>query len=116
MIRLTILIGIIIILILAEVLLSTRKNKWLGLIIPAVMFILLSVFLIFNLLEAFLKIEDLGRFLLLYGRKGVFALILKMGFVYSPVILNLIIYFVIRKIKYPKDSKKEINKMLADDL
>ncbi len=116
MIRLTVLIGIIVVLILAEVLLSMRKSKWPGLIIPAVLFIVLSLFLIFNLLEAFLKIEDFGRFLLLYGRRGIFALILKMGFVYSPVILNLIIYFVIRKIKYPKDSKKEINKMLADDL
>ncbi len=107
---------LIVILLVLEIVLSLTKNKWAGLIIPIGLFVILSVFLVFNLLDAFLRIEDFGRFLLDYGSKGVFALIVRISFLYSPVIVNLIIYFVARKIKYPKNSKKEINKMIADDL
>ena len=113
---LIVLIIIAVILFAAEVLLSLIKNKWIGLIIPTILFVVLTFFLVFNLLEAFIRIEDFGQFLVIYGGRGVFALIARICFLYSPVIVNLIIYFIIRKVKYSNDSKKEINKMLADDL
>ena len=113
---LIILIVVIAILFALEVILSLRKSRWPGLIIPAALFVVLTVFLVFNLLEAFINIEDFGRFLLDYGSPGIFALFARIAFLYSPVILNLIIYFIIRKVKFPKNNSKEINKMLADDL
>ena len=99
--------------------LSTRTNKFYGLIIPAVFFILMSVFLFVNMGEAFYSVKGFGQFLSSYGQTGLFALVLKTGFAYLPVIFYLAIYFICRGIykhNHPSDNKKEMDKRLAEDL
>ena len=65
--------------------LANKKSKWLGLIIPIVFLIIATAFLIMNLTDAFLFVEDYGLFLVEYGSVGLFALILKIGFIYTPL-------------------------------
>ena len=98
--------------------LSMRKNKFYGLLIPAIFFILISVFLLVNIGDAFYSVKGFGQFLSSYGQTGLFALILKIGFAYLIVILYLVIYFICRGIynNHPSDNKKEMDKMLAEDL
>lgn len=104
----------------AEYILSNKKNKWLGLIIPIVFFIALSVFLALNLTDAFSNVEGYGLFLTEYGSTGLFALILKTGFIYTLVVIQLIIYFITRhyykKRNKPLKNNKELKKMIIDDL
>ncbi|MEX1376206.1 MAG: hypothetical protein AB1Z23_01920 [Eubacteriales bacterium] len=115
----TLFVVVLIVLLALEIFLSLKKSKWLGLIIPAGLFILLSIFAIFNISEAFTNIEGFGGFLQSYGGVGIWALSLKLGFVYSPVIISLIIYFVCRaayKNSHPTTKDKEMKKMMAEDL
>ena len=103
-----------------EYFLSRKKNKWLGLVIPFVYFIAASVFLILNLTDAFYTVEGYGWFLIEYGSAGLFAMILKVGFIYTPVLIQLIIYFVCRhyykKRNDPDKNNKELKKMIVNDL
>ena len=103
-----------------EYLLSNKKNKWFGMIQPLVFFIAASLFLILNLTDAFINVEGYGLFLIEYGSTGLFAMILKVGFIYMPVVIQLIIYFVCRhcyqKRNDPAKSNKEFKKMIVDDL
>ena len=100
--------------------LANKKNKWLGLILPIVFFIITTAFLVLNLTEAFLFVEDYGLFLIEYGSTGLFALILKIGFIYTPFLIQLIIYLVARryykKRNGPVKDNKEFKKMMVDDL
>ena len=104
----------------AEYILSNKKDKWLGLIIPLVFFIASSIFLVLNLTDAFSNVEGYGLFLIEYGSTGMFALILKTGFIYTPVAIQLIIYFITRhyykKKNNPAKHNKEYKKMMIDDL
>lgn len=104
----------------AEYYLAYRQNRWHGLILPAVYFCAACVFLALNLLNAFPATEAFGAFLTAHGGAGFFALALKIGFAVSPVIVQLIIYFVGRhyyeKTHNPARHNKEYKKMLADDL
>ncbi len=91
-----------------------------GLIIPLVCFAEASVFLILNLTGTFITVEGYGLFLTEYGSTGLFAMILKVGFIYTPVVIQLIIYFVCRhyykKRNAPIKHNKEFKKMIVDDL
>ena len=115
---------IVLILVLAsfvlEVILSHKKDKRLGLIIPIVTFVAASIFLIINLADGFSSVEGYGLFLTEYGSTGLFAFILKVGFIYSPVAVQLVIYFVFRhrykKQNDPLKNNKEFKKMIVDDL
>ena len=101
-----------------EYFLSIKKSFWPGLILPMVFFSASSVFLILNLTDAFSTVEGYGMFLFGYGSAGLFALILKVGFIYTPVLIQLIIYFICRyrKRSAPNKAAKEFKKMMADDL
>jgi hypothetical protein len=103
-----------------EIFLSSRKSKWLGLIIPVVFFVSSTIFLVLNLKDAFSVIEGYGIFLTEHGSAGFFALILKIGFIYTPVLIQLIIYFICRhyykKRNGPAKDNKELKKMIVDDL
>ena len=79
-----------------QIYLSSKKSRWLGVIVPVVFFIAASVFLVLNLSDAFSAIEGYGFFLIAYGSAGFFALILKIGFIYTPVLIQLVIYFICR--------------------
>lgn len=100
--------------------LANKRSKWLGLILPIVFFIITTAFLILNLTDAFLLVADYGLFLVEYGSAGFFALILKIGFIYTPFLIHLIIYFVGRryykKRNGPVKDNKEFKKMIVDDL
>ena len=100
--------------------LSYRKSKWHGLILPGVYFCAACIFLALNLLDAFPAMEAYGFFLTEHGSAGFFAVILKIGFVFSPAAVHLVIYFVSRhyyeKTHNPTKHNKEYKKMLADDL
>ena len=104
----------------AEYFLSYRQTKWHGLILPCVYFGAAGMFLILNLLNAFPAMESFGFFLTEHGGTGFFALVLKIGFVFSPAAVHLIIYFVSRhyyvKTHHPATRNKEYKRMLADDL
>lgn len=103
-----------------ECILSRNKRKWPGLIIPLVYFVLASVFLAYNLIDAFFTINGYGSFLAEYGSIGFFALLIKICVVYSPVIIQMILYFVCRHLYKKKNDpfhhNKEFKKMIADDL
>lgn len=101
-----------------EYFLSIKKSFLPGLILPIVFFAASSVFLILNLTDAFSTVEGYGLFLTGYGSAGLFALILKVGLIYTPVLIQLVIYFICRyKIrKTPSKTSKEFKKMMADDL
>jgi hypothetical protein len=103
-----------------EYFLSYQTNKWRGLILPVLYFCAAGVFLALNLLQVFPETEAFGFFLTEYGNTGFFALILKIGFVFSPAAVHLILYFVGRhfynKTHNPVKRSREYNKMLADDL
>ncbi len=104
----------------AEYFLSYRKSKWHGLILPVAYFCAACVFLLLNLLHAFPGMEAFGAFLTEYGGAGFFALALKIGFVFSPAAVHLVIYLIFRraydKMHNPAMRDKEYKKMLADDL
>ena len=103
-----------------EYFLSCRTNKWLGLILPAAYFAAAGIFLILNLLQAFPGMEAYGLFLTEHGSAGFFAVILKIGFLYTPAAVHLAIYFISRhtyeKTHNPAKHNKEYKRMLADDL
>ena len=103
-----------------EYFLSREKNKWLGLITPFATFVAASVFLILNLIDAFFTVEGYGLFLIEYGSVGLIAMVLKVGLIYTPVLIQLIIYFVCRhyykKINHPVKNNQELKKMIVDDL
>ena len=100
--------------------LSYRKNKWHGLVLPVAYFCAGGVFLLLNLLHVFPEMETFGAFLTEYGGAGFFALVLKIGFVFFPAAVHLIIYLFVRhgyeKTHNPARHNKEYKKMLADDL
>lgn len=101
-------------------LISKKKSKWLGLIIPVAFFTAASIFLALNLTDAFSTVQGYGLFLAEYGGTGLFALILKIGFLYAPVIIQLMIYFVCRRhydrMNHPAKSNREFKRMIAEDL
>ncbi|MEZ4627113.1 MAG: hypothetical protein R2912_03100 [Eubacteriales bacterium] len=97
MIRLTILLLVLIAGFVLEFFLSRNKNWGWGVIIPAVSFLLSSVFILFNVSKAFASVTGYGSFLLQYGRTGLIALILKVGFIYLPVVIQLIIFALCRR-------------------
>ncbi len=100
MIRLIIFVITILIFAILQICLSTRNNKFIGLIIPAILFAIMTVILLF--------VVDTGA--------GMAATI---SGIYSPVIFNLVIYFICRviyKIKNEDKTEKEINKMTISDL
>ena len=103
-----------------QVLLAKKKSKWLGLIFPIVFFVTATVFLILNLTNSFLFAEDYGWFLVEYGSAGFWAMILKVGFIYTPFGIYLILYFICRhyykKRNGPVKDNKEFRKMIVDDL
>lgn len=103
-----------------EAVLSNKKDKKLGLIIPIVTFIATSIFLIINLADGFSSVEGYGLFLTEYGSRGLFAFIFRVGFLYSPVAVQLAIYFIFRhrykKQNDPLKNNKELKKMIVDDL
>jgi hypothetical protein len=120
MTRLVFVLALILLSFLFQFILSNKKNKWLGLIIPSAFFVVSTIFLIVNLTTAFHTIEGYGQFLVGYGGNGAIALFLKTGFIYSPFLVNLLIYILCRH-KYKKytgsaKSEKEIKKMIVDDL
>lgn len=104
----------------AEYLLSNCANRWAGLILPGTYGIAAIVFLLLNLLHAFPATEAFGSFLSAYGSAGFWALVLKIGFVLSPVIVHLILYGLGRhayqKTHSPVKHNREYQKMIADDL
>lgn len=120
MTRVILVLVIIIVSFVFQYILSKKPNKWLGLIIPAVFFIVMSVFFIIAFSKSIYTVEDYGQFLLDYGFTGVIAQILKIAFIYFPMVIYLVIYLVCRrKFRHkdrPSKSKKEIKKMLAKDL
>ncbi len=120
MIRLTIFLALLLASFVVEFFLSKNKNWIWGIIIPAVSFLCASAFLVFNLAEAFASVTGYGSFLIRYGRPGFIALILKAGFVYAPVAIQLVIFALCRRnYKKTHDShggNKELKKMIADDL
>lgn len=103
-----------------QFILSKKQNKWLGLIIPAVFFVITSVFLVISFTSSINTVEGYGQFLLDYGLSGVMAQILKIGFIYLPTFIHLVIYFICRRkfrhIDKPTKTEKEIRKMIAKDL
>ena len=103
-----------------EYFLARKENRWPGLIIPFVYFVAASVFLILNLMNAFFTIEGYGLFLIEHGSSGHFAMIFKIGFIFTPGLIQLIIYFVCRhyykKRNDPVKNNKELKKMIVDDL
>ena len=103
-----------------QFLLANKKSKWLGLILPSVFFVATTAFLIMNLTDAFLFVEDYGLFLVEYGNAGLWAMILKVGFIYAPFGIHLILYFIRRhyykKRNGPARDNKEFRKMIVDDL
>ena len=104
----------------AEGFLAYRRSKWHGLILPLVYFCAASLFLLLNLLHAFPETEMFGFFLLEYGSIGMMALLLKIGFIYTPLIIHVVVFIVFhhryRKFHHPAKYNKEYQKMLADDL
>lgn len=104
----------------AQYFLSYRKNKWHGLVLPVIYFAAASLYLLLNLLHVFPQTEVFGTFLSEHGSAGFFALILKIGFLFSPAGVQLILYIVCRhyyaKINNPAKNNKQYKKMIADDL
>ena len=100
--------------------LSYRDNNWHGLVLPVICFAAAAVFIVLNLLNAFPETSEFGSFLVLHGTVGLFAVILKVGFLFTPAAVHLIVYFVskhyYRKTHSPVTHNKEYKKMLADDL
>jgi len=103
----------------AQYFLSKKRSEWFGIILPTVFFVMATVFLVLNLTDAFNNVEGFGVFLLRHGSTGLFALILKIGFIYTPLFIQLVIYFFCRRRKkrdgVSKDNK-ELKKMMVDDL
>lgn len=103
-----------------QLVLSKKHNKWLGLIIPGTFLVITSIFLVITFTSSINTVEDYGQFLLDHGFTGVMAQILKIGFIYLPTLLHLVIYFICRRkfrhIDRPTKAKKEMRKMIAKDL
>lgn len=103
-----------------QIILSKKQNIWLGLIMPAAFFVITSVFLVITFTSSINTVEGYGQFLLDYGLSGVIAQILKIGFIYLPTFIHLVIYFICRRkfrhIDRPTKTEKEIKKMIAKDL
>jgi len=120
MIRLTIVLVLLIAGFVLEFFLSRNKNWVWGIIIPAISFLLSSAFILFNVSKAFASVAGYGSFLMQYGGSGLIALILKVGLIYMPVVMQLIIFALCRR-HYKKThaapgDNKELKKMIADDL
>ncbi len=103
-----------------EYFLSYRRGKWPGLILPLLYFCAAAVFMALNLLDVFPNMESYGVFLTVHGSAGFFAVVLKLGFVFLPVMIQLVIYVITRhcfaKKHHPAAHNREYKKMLADDL
>ena len=103
-----------------EYFLSYCQSKWHGLVLPIAFFAAASVFLMFNLLDAFPAMEKYGAFLTVHGAAGFIAVILKIGLLYTPTFIHLAVYFtgrhLYKKKHHPIKHNKEYKKMLADDL
>ena len=104
----------------AECRLAYRAKRWPGIILPAAYAGFAVVFLLLNLLQAFSDVEAFGTFLTAYGGGGLFALVLKIGFLCSPVGIHLLLYGCCRR-RYaqkhnPAQHNREYRKMLTDDL
>ena len=118
--KVTVLLALLIAGFVLEFFLSRNKNWGWGIIIPAFSFLLSSAFILLNVSKAFASVAGYGSFLLQYGRTGLIALILKIGLVYLPVVIQLTIFALCRR-HYKKThaapgDNKELNKMIADDL
>ncbi len=100
--------------------LAQRAAAWYGFVLPGVYFTAACVFLLLNLLHVFPQTETFGAFLVEYGGAGLFALILKIGFLFSPAAVQLILYGVFRRRylrrHHPARHNREYQKMMADDL
>lgn len=67
-----------------------------------VIFLTYVFILLMNILSAFPTFNDYLIFFDDYGYSGIFAFILKVGFILSPVVVHAIFYFVVSKrIKKP---------------
>ena len=100
MTRTLIFIAIILLFLVLQGFLSTRKNKLYGLIIPIILFITSTLTVLF--------MADTGS-----------SIFLQALYVYSPVIINLAIYFICRAIYKSNNNdknKKEYDKMVVTDL
>lgn len=77
--------------------LSKLNNKWYGLILPTLFVIITTASIILLMSNSNYTYNDYAQFFVDNGMTGVIAQFIKVGIIYIPVIIHLIIYFVCRK-------------------
>jgi len=103
-----------------ECFLARTRSVLPGLILPVVYFLAACAFTVLNVTDAFSTVAGYGSFLMEYGSSGMTALILKIGVIFAPSVILLLIWLICRRAYQEKntlsDGGKEMKKMLADDL
>jgi len=88
-----------------QLFLSTRKNKYLGLILPGIALILAGVITVHTAFQVFGFAEGIGKFLCQVILAYLFACI--------PFVLYLVIYFICQR---HMQKKNQLNQTLIHDL